>query len=173
VSTTENRRPLAEAIRIAEEARSALAPHCDQIDICGSIRRRRPTVGDVEIVCVPLPYQHEPLFADGIAPVVAQWPKVRGELPCRYTQRILPSGMKLDLFMVDPDGYGLQFAIRTGSARWSHEVLARQWVRAGYRSEGGLLRDRWGRVVPCRTERELFDLIGLDWVEPAEREVQP
>jgi DNA polymerase/3'-5' exonuclease PolX len=81
--------------------------------------------------------------------------------------------MKLDLFMVDSDGYGLQLAIRTGSARWSHEVLARAWVRAGYRSEGGLLRRSDGKVVPVRTESELFQLIGLPWVHPRDREVAP
>jgi DNA polymerase/3'-5' exonuclease PolX len=104
---------------------------------------------------------------------VNEWPKVRGELPCRYTQRMLPEGIPLDLFMVHPDGYGLQLAIRTGSAEWSRHVLAKAWVRAGYRSEGGLLRRQDGSVVPCRTEGELFHLIGLPWVHPREREVNP
>jgi DNA polymerase/3'-5' exonuclease PolX len=130
---------------------------------------------------LPLPYDAAPLFVSGLAIVVNQWPKVKGELPCRYTQRILPSGMKLDLFMPDPEGYGLQLAIRTGSADWSHKRLATAWVRAGYRSEGGLLCRvnntegiySLGPVVPCCTERELFDRIGLKWVEPEDREVQP
>ncbi|MFN5833573.1 MAG: hypothetical protein ACK459_07545 [Akkermansiaceae bacterium] len=93
----------------------------------------------------------------------------------------MPSGIKLDLFMPDPDGYGLVLAIRTGSAEWSHKRLATAWVRAGFKSEGGLLRrvnnadgiQSLGPVVPCRTERELFDRIGLKWVEPEDREVQP
>jgi DNA polymerase/3'-5' exonuclease PolX len=77
----------------------------------------------------------------------------------------------LDLFMPHPDGYGLIMAIRTGSAGWSHKVLATGWTRAGFHSEGGLLRRKDGSVVPCRTERELFDVIGLRWVEPVDREV--
>ena len=106
------------------------------------------------------------------AVVVEQWEKVKGELPCRYTQRLLPCGMKLDLFMVDQRGWGLQLAIRTGSARWSHEVLAKAWVRAGYHSKGGLLHRSDGTVVPLRTESELFRLIGLPWVHPRKREVE-
>jgi DNA polymerase (family 10) len=179
--STGNRIPWGEANAIAEDIAAQLAPHCSQIDIAGSIRRRRATIGDIEIVCLPLPYDATPLFASGLAIVVNQWQKVKGELPCRYTQRIHPSGMKLDLFMPAPEGYGLQLAIRTGSAEWSHKRLATAWVRAGFKSEGGLLRrvnnadgiQSLGPVVPCRTERELFDRIGLKWVEPEDREVQP
>lgn len=171
--STGNRIPWSEANAIAEDIVNQLAPHCSQIGIAGSIRRCLPTIGDIEIVCLPLPYESAPLFRSGIATVIEQYKKVKGELPCRYTQRILPSGIKLDLFMPDPRGYGLQLAIRTGSAEWSHQVLARAWVRAGFRSEGGLLRDQVGRVLPCRTERELFERIGLKWVDPANREAQP
>jgi DNA polymerase/3'-5' exonuclease PolX len=73
--------------------------------------------------------------------------------------------------MPHPEGYGLILAIRTGSDEWSHKRLATAWVRAGFHSEGGLLRREDGSVIPCRTERELFDVIGLPWVEPVDREV--
>jgi DNA polymerase/3'-5' exonuclease PolX len=173
MSTTNTRRPLAQALNIASGIVAELGPHCEQIEIAGSIRRQRPTIGDIEIICIPANYDASPLFRSGIALVVEQWEKIKGELPCRYTQRLHSSGMKVDLFMPDPRGFGLQLAIRTGSAAWSHQVLARAWVRAGYRSEGGLLRDFAGRVVPATTERQLFELIGLPWVEPMSREVGP
>ncbi len=173
MSNTTNRLPLAQAQYIAVGVMQQLEPHCEVISLAGSIRRDRPTIGDIEIVCVPRPYDASPLFCSGIATVVNQWEKIRGELPCRYTQRILPEGIKLDLFMVHPDGYGLQRAIRTGSAGWCRTVLAPAWVRAGYHSEGGLLRHADGSVVPVRTESELFRLIGLPWVHPRDREVQP
>jgi DNA polymerase (family 10) len=173
VSSTTNRLPLAEARHIAVGVMLQLEPHCEVISLAGSIRRDRPTIGDIEIVCVPKAYDATPLFCSGLATVVNQWEKVRGELPCRYTQRILPEGIKLDLFMVHPDGYGLQRAIRTGSADWCRTVLAPAWVRAGYRFDGGLLRDADDSVVPVRTEPELFRLIGLPWVHPRDREVQP
>lgn len=171
MSTTTERRPLAEALNIATGIVAELGPHCERIEIAGSIRRQRPTIGDIEIVCIPAPYDASPLFRSGIALVVEQWPKVRGELPCRYTQRLHPSGMKVDLFMPDPAGFGLQLAIRTGSAAWSHQVLATAWVRAGFRSEVGLLRDYAGRSIVTPDERKLFTLIGLPWVEPVDREV--
>lgn len=171
MAVTLNRIPLAEADRIAADVVGLLSPYCDQIEVAGSVRRRRPSVGDLEVVCTPKPYEATPLFASGLALVVNRWEKVRGDLPCRYTRRILPSGLHLDLFMVDPAGFGLQLAIRTGSAEWSHHVLATTWVRAGFRSKDGLLRDAAGRIRHLPTERALFDLIGLPWVEPTDREV--
>jgi len=179
--STGDRIPWSEANAIAEDLVNQLRPHCSQVEIAGSIRRHRPTIGDIEIVCLPLPYESTPLFRSGFALVVEQFEKVKGELPCRYTQRILPSGMKLDLFMPDPAGYGLQLAIRTGSAEWCRQVLAPAWVRASYRSEDGVLclrvdedwPDNWDTTAPTPDERSLFDLIGLKWLEPRDREVQP
>lgn len=172
MSTTTERRPLAEALNIATGIVAELGPHCERIEIAGSIRRQRPTIGDIEIVCVPAPYDASPLFRSGIALVVEQWTPLKGLLPCRYTQRLHPSGMTVDLFMPDPAGYGLQLAIRTGSRAWSHRVLAAAWVRAGYKSIEGVLHDvRTSRPVATPDERKLFKLIGLPWVEPVNREV--
>jgi DNA polymerase (family 10) len=171
MSTNTNRIPLAEAELIADRVIAQLRPHCERIDIAGSIRRRRPTIGDIEIVCIPKPYDATPLFASGIATVLNQWEKVRGELPCKYTQRLLPEGIPLDLFMVEPNSYGLQLAIRTGSSRWGIEVLATAWVKAGFHSKNGLLRYASGAVVPTPTERALFERIGLPWTPPEDREV--
>lgn len=171
-----NRIPLAEALSIAECTQAALAPHCEtgKCVIAGSVRRGAPAIGDLEIVCVPLAYDASPLFASGLALVVNQWGSVRGQLPCRYTKRILPGGLCLDLFMVDPRGFGLQLAIRTGSAAWSHKVLATSWVRAGFTSKEGLLRRRDGSVINTPDERRLFELVGIDWDrygDPVNREV--
>jgi DNA polymerase/3'-5' exonuclease PolX len=108
------------------------------------------------------------LFASGIAPVVEQWPKVRGELPCKYTQRTLPDGIALDLFFAMPDNWGLIYAIRTGSADFSHKVLACGWVRKGFTSVDGRLT-RGGFPVNVREEADLFQLIGMLWIKPEDR----
>ena len=169
--STGTRIQLDEACAIADDVITRLSLHCSRLQIAGSIRRRRPTIGDIEIVCLPHAYEASPLFSSGIATVVNQWEKIRGELPCRYTQRLLPCGLKLDLFMPDPRGYGPQVAVRTGSAAWCQKVLAPAWVRAGFRSKDGVLHRDNGEVVPVHNECDLFGLIGLKWVKPEDREV--
>lgn len=165
---------LEKALKIAEETMEALRPHCDRIEIAGSIRRRKPEVGDIEIVAIPKEYMNDGFFVTGIATVVNDWKKVKGELPCKYTQRILPQGIKLDLFFATPDNWGLIFAIRTGSADYSHNVLAKNWSRLGYKSFEGTLYfcDRNGDIdvpVTLREEVDLFNLLGIKYAEPENR----
>lgn len=169
---------LQQAQQIAERVKAELEPHCDRIAIAGSIRRKKPEVKDIEIVAIPKPYDPSPLFATGIATVVNQWEKVKGELPCKYTQRILPEGIKLDLFFAIPENWGLIYAIRTGSAEYSHKVLASGWVRNGYQSVDGMLSiyqhhsdESPRKFCECREEEDLFRMAGVDWVEPEDREL--
>lgn len=174
---------LEHAKAIAEELVKQLAPHCERIQIAGSIRREKPEVKDIEIVAIPKHYEVG-LFESGIATVVNRWQKVKGELPCKYTQRIIThsllpelfpneSEIKLDLFFARPENWGLILAIRTGSAEYSHQVLANGWVKKGYTSVEGMLfhkTSKWERKVT--EEWQLFQLIGINMPEPKDREVK-
>lgn len=155
---------LDKALEIAEKTKELLAPYCERIEIAGSIRRKKPEVKDIELVAIPKPYDVG-LFENGIATVVNQWKKVKGELPCKYTQRILPDGITLDLFFANQENWGLIYALRTGSADYSHKVLATGWVKLGYNSEGGQLSINCKKInIP--EEKDLFKLIGIPYIEP-------
>ena len=160
---------LQKALNIAEKVKSLLAPHCTRIEIAGSIRRKKADVKDIEIVAIPKAYDTG-LFESGIATVVNKWEKVKGELPCKYTQRILPDGIKLDLFFAERGNWGLIYAIRTGSAEYSHKVLATEWVKRGYKSEGGYLLYN-GRKILVLEEEDLFKRIGVPFVDPEFRNI--
>lgn len=157
------------ALEIAEKVKSLLAPHCERIEVAGSIRRKKANVKDIEIVAIPKPFDTG-LFESGIATVVNQWKKVKGELPCKYTQRILPENIKLDLFFAERGNWGLIYAIRTGSADYSHKVLATRWVRRGYKSKGGYLFHGDERINIFE-EKDLFKLLDLPWKEPEFRKL--
>jgi DNA polymerase/3'-5' exonuclease PolX len=117
------------ALEIAKRAQATLAPYCHRISIAGSIRRQRPQVKDIEIVALPW-QEPSDLFGDalvahhGFCAAVNQWRAIKGQPTGKYTQRRLPEGINLDLFMADADNWGLILAVRTGSAAFSHHVLA-------------------------------------------------
>ena len=170
INENEKKYPYDVAHAIALEVLQLLTPHCIRCEIAGSIRREKPEVKDIEIVAIPKPYQTG-LFQDGIAEVVNKWQKVKGEMQygkTKYTQRILPEGIKLDLFFADKENWGLILAIRTGSADYSHKVLANGWVKRGYKSEGGYLT-QGGKTYNVLEEKDLFDRIGLAYIEPKHR----
>lgn len=161
--------PYIEMLGKANYIKSLLEPHCERIEIAGSIRRKCEWIGDIEIVCIPKPYDTG-LFESGIATVLERWEIVKGKLDqhCKYTQRLLPDGTKVDLFFAEPGNWGTIFAIRTGSAEYSHLELAVRWNRKGYVSENGYLyKDK--EKHECREEEDVFKICGIPYVEPEKR----
>lgn len=152
---------LVEAKKIAEKYARILKLYCQRLEIAGSIRRQKPEVKDIEIVCIP-----QDIFS--FSAEVKKLEKVKGEPTGKYTQRILPEGIKLDLFMANERNWGSIFAIRTGSAEFSHKVLACGWVKNGYKSEGGILIKN-GQETEVREEEDLFKIIGISYIEPKDR----
>ena len=150
--------PLAEAEGLAAEVVALLAPYCERIEVAGSIRRRRPDVGDIEIVCVPkrevlfetrefamfgpergthtvwedcLDRQCKELLQQG---VFTPRRDVLGHaaLGPKY-KRLSYRGFGLDLFAVtEPAQFGVVFTIRTGPASFSQRLVTSTW-------SGGLL----------------------------------
>lgn len=160
---------LEQAQKIAEETLEQLRPHCIRCEIAGSIRRKKPEVHDIEIVAIPKPYESLGMFETGIATVVNRWEKLKGELPCKYTARRLPSGIDLDLFFADAFNWGWIYAIRTGPAEFSHRILAIGLNRRGLTSKDGYVQDTDGNHIQVKEEEDLFNLIGQSFVEPEER----
>lgn len=151
----------------ADEVVEWLKPDCERIEIAGSVRRRKQNnIKDIEIVAIPKPYDIN-LFASGIAKKMRKIEIIKGKPgpKCRYIQFIYPP--KVDLFFADELNWGFKFAIRTGSVGFS-KMLARKWVKLGYRGEGGYLT-RSGKVIAVREEIELFKMLGMRYVEPEKR----
>ncbi len=159
---------------IAKRTLAQLYPYCERIEIAGSVRRKKSECKDIEIVLIPRS-RDLPLLKKQID----KWHKNKGAFPGLYTQRRLPEWIALDLFIATPDNWGLQYAIRTGSADYSHHVLAMGWSKKGYHSEKGILyptskvygEDRldYTKPVYLREEIDVFNFIGIPWKEPEDR----
>lgn len=155
---------LSEARREAVVILSELSPVCERCEIAGSIRRRKPNVKDIEIVCIP---RSRDLW--GFADLVNRWEAIKGSPAGRYTQRRLPSGVILDLFMADRVNYGTILLIRTGDADFSKHVAGLLLPEAGFRQRDGYVR-KDGVIVPTPEEEDVFRLIGLPFIPPEDRE---
>lgn len=174
---------LEKARKIAEWYVEKLRPHCDKIMIAGSIRREKPNVGDIEICCIPKKFCLETKDLFGVitkAPpspiksfcdIINSLEAVKGNPAGKYTQRILPEGIKLDLFMADHNNWGLIVMIRTGSADYSKLMMV-ELIKRGYKSEDGLLIDtKTGEIINCPSERHFYELTGIRYLEPKLRSI--
>lgn len=190
--------PIQEACRVYAELRRALLPACMRLKAAGSIRRRRETVGDIEIVYIPRRERRqdgEDLFGgeghvvDLAAEAVSRLEAggILGRRPDRLGRTTfgprnklmlhLPSGMPVDLFAAEEDSWANVLACRTGPAALNTLVAmaARrrglQWNPYGPGFSGG--GEGGGGRRMARTEREVYRIVGLPYLEPWEREIEP
>jgi DNA polymerase/3'-5' exonuclease PolX len=138
---------LATAAKKALELEDLLTPHCELIEIVGSVRRRwsghcradaAKTVSDLEFVCIPRP-DVDPAkliseIGDGCAVenLFNRWkredlvtfdPDVKRDGP-RYKRFIWDKLCLVDLFIVRPPAsFGALVAIRTGPAEFSRLLV--------------------------------------------------
>ncbi|GAP11791.1 hypothetical protein BECAL_02985 [Bellilinea caldifistulae] len=167
------RMPLEEAERIALKYAEMLAPKCERIEIAGSIRRRKPMVGDIEIVAKPLMSTDLFGFSTGHQDLTLPLPTSKNGQ--RYKQYLLPEGVMLDLFIVLPPAqWGVIFAIRTGGAEFSRKLVTAKRY-GGYLPSAYVVRDGavhrvdTGEMILTPEEIDFFNLCELDWIKPEER----
>ncbi|KXK56265.1 MAG: hypothetical protein UZ05_CHB002000278 [Chlorobi bacterium OLB5] len=160
---------ITEAKPIADKLKALLEPYCERIEIAGSIRREKEIVKDIEIVLIPK-------NANKLFNVLGlHLLKLKRDFQYikngdKYKQ-FYYMGIKVDLFVAHPDNWGYIFAIRTGSAEYSHNVLASGWVKKGFKGVDGFLT-RKGEIIPVKEEIDLFKIIGEEYISPKERELK-
>lgn len=182
--------PHAEALGLAEAMVANIMDVCDRVLIAGSIRRNAPDCGDIEIVCVPKLETETggSLFGDDVFTVDrlndrimallvnGEWGRRldkngRPAMGDRY-KRLTFRSFALDLFITDPERWGMISTIRTGPAGFSHRLVTstRQGglLPAWLTVKDGLL---WhgSEVIPTPQEIDVFRELKLDWIEPSQR----
>ena len=185
--STAERWPLAKAEHWAGLIVDQLRPFCHRIEIAGSIRRRRPDVGDVEIVLVPkveqrpVPGQLGLLDDPRVEQASLAWDCLDDLCSVGKLPDLLKGGDKyrcyperpgftpqLDVFAVpDPADWGAIFCVRTGPADFSRSMVISLRM-AGYLMDGGKVWSH-SRHVPTPEEGDFFLLAGRSWVDPEYR----
>jgi DNA polymerase (family 10) len=151
----------------------AIDPYCTKVEVAGSIRRRKDTVNDIDIVVLPKTHSWIKLLKEIRRRFDAVTEKQGAKLATLYVPFVSKQGhVQVDLYRATKKTWGILLLIRTGSAK--HNIyLASLAMRKGYRlaySKG--LLDEKGEVVASKTERDVFEALGLDYIQPLDREVK-
>jgi len=154
--------PVAESI-ITQLKSSKLV---EQAVIAGSARRMRETVGDLDILVVSEDASKVEEFITKMKEVES----VIAKGPTKISV-ILKLGLSCDFRIVEKDSFGAALQYFTGSK--DHGVQVRQIaVRKGYSLNEYQLSDSKGKKIVSRTEQEIYNMLGLDYVEPEMREAR-
>ncbi|HTO49795.1 MAG TPA: DNA polymerase/3'-5' exonuclease PolX [Burkholderiales bacterium] len=135
----------------------------DRVEVAGSYRRMRDTVGDLDILVTAK-------AAEAVMTRFAAYPEVAETLAKGETRAsvLLRSGLQVDLRVVDPDCFGAALHYFTGSK--AHNVAVRRMAqRKGLKiSEYGVFRG--SRRIAGETEESVYAAVGLPWIAPELRE---
>jgi DNA polymerase (family X) len=159
------RLPLRVAAEHAEPLRDYLAKIAGvaRVEIAGSCRRGRDTVGDLDLVV------SAPAGVD-VGGVLAHYPELRELLASGPTKAsgILRNGLQVDVRVVPPESFGAAWLYFTGSK--DHNIRLRRLAQErGWKlSEYGLFRGR--KRLAGETEEEIYRALGLAWIPPQLRE---
>ncbi len=132
-------------------------------EAAGSLRRRRETIGDIDLlVCAK---SEAPIQAFVRFPEVAS---VIGKGSTKASVR-LKCGMPADLRLVPPESFGAALHYFTGSKAHNIELRTRA-QRLGLKVNEYGVFDESGARVGGATEEEVFRLVGLPYIPPELRE---
>ena len=148
-----------------------------RIEVAGSCRRRKETIGDVDLLVqadLPAPDVMERFTTFGSVERVDLAGDTRGAV-------VLRSGLEVDLRVIPPRSFGAALHYFTGSME--HNVAVRQLaLRQGLRvNEWGVFRlpegvdpeevgKEDGERIAGDTEESVFEAVGLTWIPPVVRE---
>jgi DNA polymerase (family X) len=159
----QERKLLGEAYPIAEKIIESLKKNrsITKISIAGSLRRMEETIGDIDILAVAGDAKSAMetfCTMEIVKDVIA-----KGETKSSVNTVF---GIQADLRVVADESYGAAMQYFTGNK--SHNVMTREIaVKKGYKlNEYGLFSASGKKNYGCRTEEEIYEKFGLQYIPP-------
>jgi len=139
-------------------------PSVERVDVAGSFRRKKETVGDLDILVM----SHQPAVVMKAFTSLPGVVKVLAQGPTKSSIR-LDNGLQVDLRVVEKKEYGAALLYFTGSK--DHNVYLRKIaLQKGFTlNEYALTSLKDKRWIAGRTEKEIYQKLGLRYLPPKKR----
>jgi DNA polymerase (family X) len=163
----DRRTPIAEALPIAEELVATLSavPGVTDARYCGSLRRFRESVADIDIVAAAeSARQVMDAFVD--LPIVSEV-IAHGETK---TSVLTAQGLQIDLRVVRPSQFGAAILYFTGSKQHNIELRQRAINKGLLLNEYALENAATGEMVASQTEAAIYQALDMVYIPPEMRE---
>lgn len=175
-------------MEVAAELCAALKPACERLIVAGSLRRRKPTVGDVEILyigktevrrnpadmfaSVTVNLADESIAALENSGVLERRKNVAGSEmygPKNKLMRHRASGLPVDLFAATAKNWWNYLVCRTGPAASNIRICMAAQDRGWKWNPYGAGFSRGSEHRAMESEAEVFAFVGLPYAQPEER----
>jgi DNA polymerase (family 10) len=158
---------LSQALEVGEQLVEALREHpaALRVELAGSARRMADTCKDLDIVAAAKdPRALTAAFCE------LPWIDQAGSPGEAGARGVTYHGIPVDLRIVPEETFGNLLQHFTGSGR-HNEALRTDAVKRGLHvSEYGVADDESGQTHACATEHEVYELLGMQYIEPELRE---
>ncbi|KWX00081.1 phosphoesterase [Carbonactinospora thermoautotrophica] len=159
--------PVNVAMELAEEIVAELSrvAGCRRCVYAGSLRRWRETIGDIDILAAA--QQPGPLMDAFTSLPYVDYVVAHGDTKSSIRTT---KGLQVDLRVVAPDAWGAALQYFTGSKQHNiriREIAVHKKLKL---SEYGLFDARSGERIVSESEEEVYERLGLPWIDPALRE---
>jgi DNA polymerase (family 10) len=135
----------------------------DKIVPCGSLRRAKETIGDIDILIT----SKKPSIVMEHFSKLSQVDRILVKGPTK-TSVLLKNGMQADLRVVDPESFGAAVYYFTGDKQ--HNIHIRELgIRKGLKiNEYGIFKGK--KMIGGKEENDIFKALGLQYIPPEIRE---
>ena len=137
----------------------------EKIDWCGSVRRMKETIGDVDFLVISKKPEKVMDFFTSLPGIVKIWGKGQTKSSVRMKE-----SFDMDIRVVPKKSYGSALQYFTGSKE--HNIVLRK-IAIDKRlklSEYGLFKGP--KMIAGEDEEEIYEKLGMDWIPPEMRENQ-
>lgn len=164
---TEDRISLKEALAISKRVLREMkkCKGVNQIEVAGSIRRRKETIGDIDILVSCDHADRKVIIEHFVHMKDVVDVLVKGET--KVSVRIADHNRQVDLRLVEGNEWGAALIYLTGSKE--HNIYLRTIAKErGMKiSEYGVFRG--DKKIAGKTEKEVYKTLGLRWIKPSKR----
>lgn len=146
-----------------------LGPFCDRIEMVGKIRRRKQDIGKIEILLAPkgaslfgLMYKIVELGSkDGIKAASKKVIMLKDEL----------EEIEATIWFTSLDKWPIMLLLKTGGIKNNQRIATlcsgKDWQLS---VQEGAIYDEKGKKLPIKEEKDIFDLLGIPYIEASWRE---
>lgn len=160
---------LAVAFYFAQELMDGLEHACgkaiEKISPAGSLRRLRPTIGDIDLLVASR-------TPEKILDAFVKLPQTREILARGDTKAsiVAHNGMQADLRVLEPERWGTALQYFTGSREHNIRIRDLALKKGLSLSEWSYTRVKSGKEILCAAEERVYAEIGMAWMPPELRE---